>query len=152
MTARELAERLEVSERTVLRDIDVLSGSGVPVYAVRGPGGGFALLDTFDHSFPPVASHLTAGDGRIRRVRVRLAPNALQVAQLSGRPDGWRARPTAAAPDDRPDWVEGSFRYTSPEVVLRDLAALGADVEVLLPVELRRAMADFASTLAARHR
>ena len=45
VTAAELAERLQVSERTVLRDIEVLSGSGVPVYATRGPGGGFELLD-----------------------------------------------------------------------------------------------------------
>ena len=40
-TARDLAERLEVSERTVLRDIETLSGAGVPVNRVRGPGGGF---------------------------------------------------------------------------------------------------------------
>lgn len=37
-TARDLAARLGVSERTVLRDLDVLSGAGVPVYGVRGPG------------------------------------------------------------------------------------------------------------------
>jgi predicted DNA-binding transcriptional regulator YafY len=35
-----LPRRLGVSERTVLRDLDVLSGAGVPVYGVRGPGEG----------------------------------------------------------------------------------------------------------------
>jgi predicted DNA-binding transcriptional regulator YafY len=47
-TARQLAERLEVSERTILRDMDALSGSGVPVIAERGVGGGWSLLDGFE--------------------------------------------------------------------------------------------------------
>lgn len=45
--ARELAERLNVSERTIYRDMDVLSGAGVPVYAEPGPSGGFALLEDY---------------------------------------------------------------------------------------------------------
>lgn len=42
-TAQELARLLEVSERTIYRDIDVLSGMGVPVQADAGLGGGFSL-------------------------------------------------------------------------------------------------------------
>ncbi|MGV9499509.1 helix-turn-helix transcriptional regulator [Streptomyces sp. NPDC003642] len=47
MTATALARELEVSTRTVLRDIEALSAAGVPVYAERGRLGGFALLPDF---------------------------------------------------------------------------------------------------------
>jgi len=47
LTARELAGRLEVSERTIMRDMDALSGAGVPVFAERGTGGGWSLLEPY---------------------------------------------------------------------------------------------------------
>ena len=44
MTAEALAERMEVSVRTIQRDMDALSAAGVPVYALRGGGGGWELM------------------------------------------------------------------------------------------------------------
>jgi predicted DNA-binding transcriptional regulator YafY len=47
LTARALAERLEVSERTIHRDMEALSGAGIPVVAERGTGGGWSLLGEY---------------------------------------------------------------------------------------------------------
>jgi predicted DNA-binding transcriptional regulator YafY len=47
MTSRDLASRLEVSERTIHRDMEALSGAGIPVTAERGSGGGWSLLGDY---------------------------------------------------------------------------------------------------------
>ncbi len=46
-TAPELAEKFEMSVRTIYRDIDIISSMGIPVYAMQGKGGGITLLDNF---------------------------------------------------------------------------------------------------------
>ena len=151
MSAGQLAARLEVSTRTVLRDLDRLSAAGVPVYAVRGCQGGFELLDTFDYEVPALPAGIVAPSGPLRRVRVRLSPAALQLALVLGRPAAWRARPGAVSDPERPGWIEGSFRFPSYDAAAQELLALGADVEVLLPVGLRRTMADLGRHIAELH-
>ncbi len=47
VTAGELARRLEVSERTIYRDMDALSSAGIPVFAERGHGGGWGLVGRY---------------------------------------------------------------------------------------------------------
>ena len=47
VTAAELAEKFEVSSRTIYRDIETLSQAGIPVYMSKGRGGGISLLPNF---------------------------------------------------------------------------------------------------------
>jgi predicted DNA-binding transcriptional regulator YafY len=73
LTADTLAGELEVSTRTVLRDIEALSAAGVPVYAERGRHGGFALLPGFRTELTGLNHEealalLTAGSGRGEQV------------------------------------------------------------------------------------
>ena len=58
LSADDLAGRLEVAPRTILRDMEALSSAGVPVYAERGRHGGFELLP----GYRPAVEHLTGAE------------------------------------------------------------------------------------------
>ena len=47
VTAKELSQRFEVSVRTIYRDVETLSMSGIPIYTNKGKGGGISLIDNF---------------------------------------------------------------------------------------------------------
>ena len=47
ITAKELAEKFDVSVRTIYRDIDILSANGIPVYSSKGKGGGISILENY---------------------------------------------------------------------------------------------------------
>lgn len=120
MPARALAERLEVSERTVHRDMEALSMAGVPVYAEKGRHGGWALVDSYRTdltglteselrslviaSAPGVLADLGLGEAADRALIKLLAglPEARRRAAESARgylyidPSGWRRSDEAA--------------------------------------------------------
>jgi predicted DNA-binding transcriptional regulator YafY len=114
MTARELAQKLEVSERTILRDMDALSSSGVPVIAERGAGGGWSLLAEYETKLtglspaeiqslfisraPKLAADLglqQASEGAWTKLQAALPPTARRQADDMRQrvlidPRGWR--------------------------------------------------------------
>lgn len=47
VTAKELSKYLEVSQRTIYRDIEILCQSGIPIYTTKGKGGGISLINNF---------------------------------------------------------------------------------------------------------
>lgn len=156
MSTRQLAAELEVCERTVLRDIEALSTAGIPVYATRGRRGGFELMDGFSSDLAggrrrgEAPGAPAAGDG-VRRARIRLSPRGRRLAALLGRPVGLHIRRHAAPVPGRSDWAEGWVRIDSLDAAVLDLLALGAEVEVMHPPELRAQMAQVAARIAARH-
>lgn len=145
MTGAQLATELEVSERTVLRDVEELSAAGVPVYAVRGPGGGYQLLGGAATSLPAPDSWqpMERRAGRVRRARILVTPEGRRLAAVLGRLQPLRVRRAAAA--DGEGRLDATFRIESVEGAVMDLLSLGAHVEVLEPADLR-------ATVAARLR
>ena len=60
LTAQALAQHFDVSVRTIIRDIDALSAAGIPVYAERGPHGGYRLMEGY-RLRPPALTAAEAG-------------------------------------------------------------------------------------------
>jgi predicted DNA-binding transcriptional regulator YafY len=151
-TAAELAERLEVTERTVMRDIDALSGAGVPVYSIRGPGGGFQLLEGYEPGPISPTEWRPRGrrPGRPRRATVRISVEGRRLAALLGRLQPLRVK--RDVPADVDGRLLATFRLESIEGVVIDVLSLGPQVEVLEPPELREAVADSARRTARLYR
>ena len=153
MSARQLADELEVSQRTILRDIEALSSAGIPVYTVRGCLGGFELIDGFRSDLPVAASarHRPVPGTRARRARVRLSPRGRRLAALLGRPAGLGSAGTPRPPCRRDSWVEAWVRIDSVDAAALDMLALGAEVEVIHPPELRAQVRETARQIAGLH-
>ncbi|MGG8408944.1 helix-turn-helix transcriptional regulator [Streptomyces sp. 12297] len=103
LTADTLARELEVSIRTVLRDIEALSAAGVPVYAERGRHGGFTLLPGFQTELiglnhDEAIALLAAGSGRGEQVfGLRSALASAMRKVVDALPEGHRASASDAA-------------------------------------------------------
>jgi predicted DNA-binding transcriptional regulator YafY len=141
-TAAQLADELEVSPRTILRDISELSGAGVPVYAVRGPGGGFKLLEGFDHQLPdPTAWRPVNGTrGPVQRATIRISPQGRQLAAVLRVLQPLRVKRRVGA--DAEGWHQATFRVATLGEAATELLSLSPHVEVLGPPALRSQVAE----------
>lgn len=100
MTAQELSERLEVSERTIYRDLDALSGAGIPVYGEHGPGGGYALIDSYRSSLTSLT------EGQVRALLLSSASSPLADLGLANDMEGALLKLLAALPTTQREGAE----------------------------------------------
>jgi predicted DNA-binding transcriptional regulator YafY len=112
-TASELARELEVSVRTVYRDIDALSAAGIPVWATGGPGGGCQLMEGWRSSLLGISTEeamvLLAAAAPAPLADTSLADDlsAARLKLLAALPAARRAEVAAASARfyvDAPDW------------------------------------------------
>ena len=116
LSARVLADELEISVRTVYRDIDELSASGVPVWADRGRDGGFQLQPGWrtrvDGLTAAEAQAMFLGGlpGPAAELGLGEAMASAQLKLLAALPDGWREdarRVSSRFHVDPIDWYRG---------------------------------------------
>lgn len=98
LTARELAARLEVSERTIHRDMEALGAAGIPVYAERGGHGGWRLTDEYQTRLTGLtqtelqAAFLTQPARLLADLGLRRASDAATLKLLAALPSAQRGR------------------------------------------------------------
>jgi predicted DNA-binding transcriptional regulator YafY len=116
-TAADLAEELEVSVRTVYRDVEALGAAGVPVFAEPGPGGGIQLVDGYQ-------TRLTGLDApEAEALALASLPDAAQQLGLGAVLAAAQAKVDAALPPElrsRAARVRDRFLVDAPRWFRRD--------------------------------
>ncbi|MGK5743055.1 helix-turn-helix transcriptional regulator [Micromonospora sp. URMC 103] len=127
MTAGELARELEVSERTIYRDVLALSAAGVPVYADRGRAGGYRLLGGYRTRLTGLtrdeaeALFLAGLPGPAGDMGLADAVASAELKVLAALPPALRDAPARAGQRFHLD-VPGWFREVGPPAWLAELA------------------------------
>ena len=130
MTAETLAARLEVSQRTILRDMDALSTAGVPVVAERGTGGGWRLIDGYETKLTGLTPaeirslFLARPPALLAELGIKEAADAAWLKLRAALPVGFREQAELVRQRlliDSRSWRDSAESLTSLPVILESL-------------------------------
>jgi predicted DNA-binding transcriptional regulator YafY len=128
MSATALAQALEVSTRTILRDMDELSAAGVPIWGDRGRSGGFQLKDGWSTQLtgltePEVQALFLAGlPAAATELGLGTAATSARLKMVAALPDEWREQANNVASRlhiDPVDW----YRSSETPAALQEVAS-----------------------------